>query len=149
MSASIRYRKFPNCRTGTIVGAGSADIVVVKRNAPPRSGAGKKAHDDTSEKKIFVPRGERFAKITNTRRKPKRPRVAAETGPGRFSNWLGDHELPPSGALFALQTTRNHRHHGIKRGPHANISAAGIGMSKGTVVNLLHLFERRGHLKVQ
>ena len=34
--ASIRYRKFPNCRTGTIVGAGTTDISSRSATPAPR-----------------------------------------------------------------------------------------------------------------
>jgi hypothetical protein len=86
-------------------------------------------------------------------RKSKRPQVAKDWTRKIFK-WLrqvkDDHELPPSGALFALQLTEHfNRHHGGAAWASCEYIAAGIGMSKGTVVNLLHLFEWRGHLKVQ
>jgi hypothetical protein len=68
--------------------------------------------------------------------------------------WLyqikNDRELPPSGALFALQLIV---HFNEKKGgacwASCDTIAKGIGMSEQTAVRLYHLFEQRGHLKVE
>lgn len=72
----------------------------------------------------------------------------------RTFNWLrqikADHILPRSGVLFALQVTEqcNERHGGAGWASCRYIANA-IGMSEATVINLFHLFEKRGHLKVE
>jgi hypothetical protein len=78
----------------------------------------------------------------------------AKTFTKHVFTWLrqikNDHGLPPSAALCALQLTEhfNRRQGGAAWASCEHVASA-IGMSKATVVSLLHLFERRGHLKVE
>ena len=67
--------------------------------------------------------------------------------------WLAqiknDREMPNSRALFALQLIE-HFNEGKGGAAWASCKrvAQGMGTSQATVINLFHLFERRGHLKV-
>src|SRR5262245_1149096 len=84
----------------------------------------------------------------------KRQTKQAKSFTKQVFDWLrqikSDHELPPSAALCALQLTEhfNRRYGGAAWASCEHVAGA-IGMSKATVVNLLHLFEQRGHLKVE
>src|SRR5262245_33759750 len=84
----------------------------------------------------------------------KRQTKQAKSFTKQVFDWLrqikSDHELPPSAALCALQLTEHfNRRYGGAAWASCETLAAAIGMSKATVVNLLHLFEQRGHLKVE
>jgi hypothetical protein len=68
--------------------------------------------------------------------------------------WLAqiknDRGLPPSGALFALQLIEHfNRDKGGAAWPSGRHIADQSGMSTANVVKLYHLFEQRGHLKVE
>jgi hypothetical protein len=72
----------------------------------------------------------------------------------KIFDWLyqikADRELPPSAALFALQliTHFNEKRGGVCWASCQTIGDS-IGMHESTAVRLYHLFERRGHLKVE
>jgi len=91
---------------------------------------------------------------TDSTKRQSRQATQAKIFTKQVFTWLrqikNDHELPPSAALCALQLTEhlNRRHGGAAWASCEHVANA-IGMSKATVVTLLHLFERRGHLKVE
>jgi hypothetical protein len=71
----------------------------------------------------------------------------------RIFQWLAqvknDREMPNSRALFAVQLIEhfNEGHDGAGWASCKTV-AQGMGASQATVITLFHLFERRGHLKV-
>jgi hypothetical protein len=79
---------------------------------------------------------------------------ASKTFTRNIFAWLrqvkNDHGLPPSAALLALQLTEHfNRRLGGAAWASCEHLATSIGMSKATVVGLLHMFEHRGHLNVE
>jgi len=90
------------------------------------------------------------AKNTSNRKRPQDAKAFTK----RTFAWLrqikADHKLPPSGALFALQLIEHfNRKQGGVGWASCKFIATAIGMSEATAINLFHLFERRGHLKVE
>jgi len=91
---------------------------------------------------------------SNSRRTHTYKKIDPKIFAKRIFAWLAqiknDRGLPPSGALFALQLIEHfNRDKGGAAWPSGRHIADQSGMSTANVVKLYHLFEQRGHLKVE